>query len=131
VPDKVVQYLNTQRQLLRDDFTTPLLEFVQQLRTGTDPSEQERQGLLWTNAYLTLNPQFAEAQRHSLVFLKVKSADGSNKNGLDNIKSGALLCLTTSLTFDDLILATVGYTEPEKLKEGCVSNVTTTLKINI
>ncbi|XP_037731909.1 NFX1-type zinc finger-containing protein 1 [Drosophila subpulchrella] len=121
VSDKVVQYLNTQRQLLRDDFSTPLLEFVQQLRTGTDPSEQEQQGLLWTNAYLTLNPQFAEAQRHSLVFLKVKSADGSNKSGLDNIKSGALLCLTTSLAFDDLILASVCYTEPEKLKEGCLS----------
>ncbi|XP_070072606.1 NFX1-type zinc finger-containing protein 1 [Drosophila takahashii] len=122
--DKVVQYLNTQRHLLKEDFLAPLLEFVEQLRNGGDLQEQEQQGLLWSNTYLNLNPQFAEAQRHSLVFLKCQSTDGStkdNRNGLDNIKSGALLCLTTSLAFDDLILASVGYTEPEKLKEGCLS----------
>ncbi|XP_052843035.1 NFX1-type zinc finger-containing protein 1 [Drosophila gunungcola] len=122
--DKVVQYINRQRHLLSEDFSAPLIEFVQQLRAGKDLQELEQQHLLWSSAYLTLNSQFAEAQRHSLVFLKVKSNEGSkkdNRNSLDKIKSGALLCFTTSLVFDDLILASVGYTEPEKLKEGCLS----------
>ncbi|XP_043653584.1 NFX1-type zinc finger-containing protein 1 isoform X1 [Drosophila teissieri] len=124
VSNKVVQYLNAQRNLLKDDFLEPLMEFVQQLRSETDVDEFKQQGLVWFNAHLTLNPQFAEAQRHSLVFLKVKSTEASKndyKIWLQSIKSGTLLCLTTSLAFDDLILASVGYTEPEKLKEDCLS----------
>ncbi|XP_016981428.2 NFX1-type zinc finger-containing protein 1 [Drosophila rhopaloa] len=122
--NEVVQYLNRQRHLLVEDFSTPLIEFVQQLRAEKDLQDLEQQNLLWSSAYLTLNPQFAEAQRHSLVFLKIESTESSRngtKNGLDNIKSGALLCLTTTLAFNDIILASVGYTEPEKLKEGCLS----------
>ncbi|EDX14184.1 GD21076 [Drosophila simulans] len=124
VSDKVVQYVNTLRNLLREDFLAPLVEFVQQLRSGTDVDELKQQGLLWSDVHLTLNPQFANAQRHSLVFLKVQSTKVSKnvyKAWLNSIKSGTLLCLTTSLAFDDLILASVGYTEPEKLKEDCLS----------
>nr|NP_651229.2 uncharacterized protein Dmel_CG6204 [Drosophila melanogaster]AAF56255.1 uncharacterized protein Dmel_CG6204 [Drosophila melanogaster] len=124
VSDKVVKYVNALRNLLREDFLAPLVEFVQQLRSGTDVDELKQQGLLWSDVHLTLNPQFANAQRHSLVFLKVqftKESKNAYKTWLNSIKSGTLLCLTTSLAFDDLILASVGYTEPEKLKEDCLS----------
>ncbi|XP_017046922.1 NFX1-type zinc finger-containing protein 1 [Drosophila ficusphila] len=124
VADDLDQYLNTQRNVLCEDFSAPLLEFVQQLRNEKLVKELEQQGLLWASTYLTLNPQLAEAQRHSLVFLSVKSigiSKENNKNVLQNMKSGALLCLTTNPNLDDLILATVGYTEPEKWKEGCLS----------
>lgn len=124
VSNNVEEYVRKQRHLLRQDFSAPLLEFVQRLRSGEETKELERQGLLWPRTTLVLNPEFAESQRHSLVFLKLESLEEDKKTMLDflkNIKSGALLCLTTSLDFGDLILVSVGYTEPDRLQEGCVS----------
>lgn len=60
-----------------------------------------------------------------------KESKNAYKTWLNSIKSGTLLCLTTSLAFDDLILASVGYTEPEKLKEDCVRYVLIIIKINV
>ncbi|KAH8243326.1 hypothetical protein KR032_006563 [Drosophila birchii] len=120
----VEQYIRRQRQLLRQDFSAPLLEFVQRLQSKDDIKKMERQGLLWPGTTLVLNPEFAESQRHSLVFMRLESQEDDKKiltNFMKNIKSGALLCLTTSLDFGDLILVSVGYTEPTRLKEGCLS----------
>ncbi|KAH8291947.1 hypothetical protein KR054_002448 [Drosophila jambulina] len=129
VSNNVEQYIKRQRQLLRQDFQAPFIEFVKRLRSGDDIKELERQGLLWPGTTLVLNPEFAESQRHSLVFMKMESAEDDKKmmlNFIKNVKSGALFCLTSSLEFDDLILVSVGYTETHRLHEGCVSNMITT-----
>ncbi|BFF91150.1 NFX1-type zinc finger-containing protein 1 [Drosophila madeirensis] len=123
--NQVADYLNTQRHLLQQDFFLPLLEFVQFLRAGCNLDTLEERGLLWRGTQLSLNPEFVEAQRHSLVFINLFASDDSktkiNRKLLDSFKTGALLCLTTGLNFENLILCTVGYTEPDKLKEGLLS----------
>ncbi|KAH8374720.1 hypothetical protein KR200_004620 [Drosophila serrata] len=124
VSNNVEQYIRRQRQLLCQDFLAPLLEFVQRLRSGDDNKELERQGLLWPGTTLVLNAEFAESQRHSLVFMRLESPKDRKNimiNFIKNIKSGALLCLTTSLDFEDLILVSVGYTEPNMLNKGRLS----------
>ncbi|KAH8264504.1 hypothetical protein KR038_009221 [Drosophila bunnanda] len=124
VTTNVEQYIRRQRHLLRHNFSAPLLEFVCRLRSGDDIKGLERQGLLWRGTTIVLNPEVDEAQRHSLVFMKLESPErGKNImiNFIKNIKSGALLCLTTSLDFEDLILVTVGYTEPNRLNKGYLS----------
>ncbi|XP_041633457.1 NFX1-type zinc finger-containing protein 1 [Drosophila kikkawai] len=124
VSNNVEEYVRKQRQLLRQDFQAPLLEFVQRLRSGDDIKALECQGLLWPGTTLVLNPEFAESQRHSLVFMKLESPEDNKKiliNYIKNIKSGALLCLTTSLDFGDLILVSVGYTDTHRLQKGCLS----------
>ncbi|KAH8277372.1 hypothetical protein KR026_009742, partial [Drosophila bipectinata] len=120
----VSQYIDEQRELLRKDFIGPLRELVQRLREGRDLRDLEQQGLLWPRTTLTLNPEFHEAQRHSLVYLnlqKTEANENSYQKAFENIKSGSLLCLTRSLEFENLILASVGYTVEEKLKSGCLS----------
>ncbi|KAH8382098.1 hypothetical protein KR009_001889 [Drosophila setifemur] len=118
----ISQYLNYHRGLMREEFLGPLREYVERLRTGGDLKVLEQQGLLWSDTFLSLNPNFAEAQRHSLIFLNLnRSSQEVNKERLKSIKLGALLCLTTSLDFENLILATVQYTEPSKLDEYCLS----------
>ncbi|XP_033244173.1 NFX1-type zinc finger-containing protein 1 [Drosophila miranda] len=123
---KVADYLRTQRHILQQDFFVPLEEFVQFLRAGCNLDGLEEQGLLWRSTQLSLNPEFVEAQRHSLLFLNLCPVADSKKikintKLMENFKTGALLCLTTSLDFENLILCTVGYTKPDKLKDGLLS----------
>ncbi|KAH8332520.1 hypothetical protein KR074_004730 [Drosophila pseudoananassae] len=120
----VSRYIEEHRELLRKDFIGPLRELVQRLREGRDLRDLEQQGMLWPRTTLTLNPEFNEAQRHSLVYLnfpETETNDNSYQKALVNIKSGSLLCLTRSLDLENLILASVGYTVEEKLKSGCLS----------
>ncbi|EDV44249.1 uncharacterized protein Dana_GF16115 [Drosophila ananassae] len=120
----IPQYIKNQRELLRKDFFGPLRELVQRLREGRDLRDLEQQGLLWPRTTLTLNPEFNEAQRHSLVYLNLHKTEVNERcyqKALENIKSGSLLCLTRSLELENLILATVGYTVEENLKKGRLS----------
>lgn len=122
----VPQYIKEQRELLRKDFFGPLRELVQRLREGRDLRDLESQGLLWPRTSLILNPEFNEAQRNSLVYLNLEKTnvnEGTYQKSLENLKSGSLLCLTRSLEFENLILATVGYTAEETLRNGRVSSV--------
>ncbi|XP_022224892.2 NFX1-type zinc finger-containing protein 1 [Drosophila obscura] len=126
--NQVADYLSTQRHILQQDFFLPLLEFVQYLRAGCNVDGLEERGLLWRGTQLDLNPEFVDAQRHSLVFLNLRPVADSkkikiNRKLMENFKTGALLCLTTGLDFENLILCTVGYTEPAKLNEGLLSVV--------
>ncbi|EDV92731.1 NFX1-type zinc finger-containing protein 1 [Drosophila grimshawi] len=128
----VAGYINLQRQLLCEAFLHPLREFVQRLRAQSYVDPQMEQNLFLPHAELILNPQFSEAQRHSLIFMdfipterkdKVKCYKFSplQRELLKNIKTGTLLCFTSSYDFDNLILATVGYTETEMRKQGYLS----------
>lgn len=127
----IPQYIKNQRELLRKDFFGPLRELVQRLREGRDLRDLEQQGLLWPRTTLTLNPEFNEAQRHSLVYLNLHKTEVNERcyqKALENIKSGSLLCLTRSLELENLILATVGYTVEENLKKGRVSPIQNYIK---
>ncbi|XP_064550853.1 NFX1-type zinc finger-containing protein 1 [Drosophila montana] len=133
--DDVAGYINCQRQLLCDDFVQPLRELVQRLRSKSNIDALVEQNLIWPHTQLNLNPEFVEAERNSLIFVdigpserlekkelwKTYSAGRAELQYLQNLKTGALLCFTSSYDFDNLILATVGFTEDKMLKQGYLS----------
>ncbi|EDW58590.1 NFX1-type zinc finger-containing protein 1 [Drosophila virilis] len=133
--DDVAGYINYQRQLLCDDFVQPLRELVQRLRSKQNIDALVEQNLVWPHTQLNLNPEFAEAERNSLIFLDIRPSERQEKNELwksnsagrveqqylRNLKTGALLCFTSSYDFDNLILATVGMTEDKMIKQGFLS----------
>ncbi|XP_068157983.1 NFX1-type zinc finger-containing protein 1 isoform X1 [Drosophila tropicalis] len=124
----VHKYINKQRQTLCDDFTIPLWEFVQRLRGKSDINALEQQGLLW-NTRLKENTEFAKALRHSLIFVDLRPNENDKSKKLtiieqefvNNIKTGSLLCFTTGYEFENLLLASVTYTDPEQLRQGYLS----------
>ncbi|KAH8416675.1 hypothetical protein KR222_006367, partial [Zaprionus bogoriensis] len=124
----VAGYINWQRRLLCEDFVQPLRQLVQRLRDKVDIERLKEAHLLWPHTQLILNPEFAEAERNSLIFLDCCPAERLEDaesvvppEQLEQLKTGTLLCLTTSYDFDNLILAIVGYTKPSTRTEGYLS----------
>ncbi|ALC45834.1 CG6204 [Drosophila busckii] len=123
----VTSYIDQQRQLLCEGFARPLREFVQSLRLNP----KDKQPLLWRHTQIVLNPAFADAERHSLIFMDIRpKASGrtvktnhseAESAFLMSVKTGTLLCFTSSLEFENLILATAGYTAAEMLQKGYLS----------
>ncbi|XP_030080781.1 NFX1-type zinc finger-containing protein 1 isoform X2 [Drosophila hydei] len=126
----VARYIDCQRQLLCEDFTQPLREYVQHLRSKSNIDELVAEQLLFPHTQLMLNPEFAEAQQHSLIFMQLMSPRQEEIKYLKNVKGGALLCFTTSYDFDNLILATVSYTSRLMLNQGYL-NVEVVKQYNI
>ncbi|XP_030378641.1 NFX1-type zinc finger-containing protein 1 [Scaptodrosophila lebanonensis] len=126
----VIGYIRKQRLLLQEDFFLPLRDLVRMIRSGTEEnlSELQNQGLMCRDTQIFLNPDFANAQRRGLIFVdffskKRQSNKRLNKLKLhfvENLKTGALLCFTSTNELENLILATVTYTEPAILREGYV-----------
>lgn len=128
----VQEYLNKHLSFLKQDFLLPLKDCVGLLKNKRNTTELPDNFYVYENVLIVLNEQFLDAYRHELIFVDVL---GSRRNmdtedvqmpyqlqeKLRRIKSGALLCFTTSYNFDNLILATVTYTSHECMKEGFVS----------
>ncbi|KAM8707092.1 hypothetical protein ACLKA7_011230 [Drosophila subpalustris] len=133
VPGDAAGYINWHRKLLCEDFAQPLRKFVESLRDKSHVDALVEQQLLWPHTELILNPDFSEAERHSLIFMDLRPTERKEKiklsknylrlqtDYLKNLKTGALLCFTTSYDFDNLILATVGHNNTDMLKEGYLS----------
>lgn len=132
-PGDVASYINWHRQLLCEDFIHPLRVFVHSLRNKVDIEILVEEHRLWLDTDIILNPEFTEAERNNLIFMdsrpdtrldKCKSSISSvDRMALKNLKTGTMLCFTTSFDFDNLILAIVGYTDPKILKEGFVRHI--------
>lgn len=128
----VQEYLSKHLRFLKQDFIMPLKDCVALLKNKRNTIELPDNFYVYDNVLIVLNEQFLDAYRHELVFVDVL---GSRRNmdtedvqmpyqlqeKLRKIKSGALLCFSTSYSFDNLILATVTYTSHECMKEGFVS----------
>ncbi|XP_034488930.1 NFX1-type zinc finger-containing protein 1-like [Drosophila innubila] len=130
VPGDAAGYINWHRQLLREDFAQPLREFVVRVRDETQRDTLVKKYLLWTHTQLILNPEFNDAELHSRVLMDIRPAKRIEKMELSkadmnlqceflkSLKTGALLCFTTSYDFDNLILATVASTDFDKMYQG-------------
>ncbi|XP_058976341.1 NFX1-type zinc finger-containing protein 1-like [Musca domestica] len=126
----VQQYLNRHMQFLKEDFLLPLRECVKYVKSSASQCPDNFH--LFDDVFIVLNEQFLDANRHELLFVDILGSrrnldDDGNTNipwevqeKLWKIKSGALLCFTTSRDFDNLILATVTYTSQDCLKEGYI-----------
>ncbi|XP_061393471.1 NFX1-type zinc finger-containing protein 1 [Musca vetustissima] len=111
-----------------DDGTKECVRYVKDSKSIQIPDNFH----LFEDVHIVLNEQFLDANRHELLFVDILGSrrnleDDGNTNipweiqdKLWKIKSGALLCFTTSRDFDNLILATVTYTSQECLKEGYI-----------
>ncbi|KAI8130712.1 NFX1-type zinc finger-containing protein 1 [Lucilia cuprina] len=127
----VQEYLSKHLEFLKQDFLLPLKDCVDMLKNKRSTTELPDNFYVYENVLIVLNEQFLDAYRHELVFVDVL---GSRRNmdtedvqmpyqlqeKLRKIKSGALLCFSTSYNFDNLILATVTYTSHECMKEGFI-----------
>ncbi|XP_073817647.1 NFX1-type zinc finger-containing protein 1 [Musca autumnalis] len=133
----VQNYLNRHMEFLKEDFLLPLRECVKYVKDSSNKITAASTTIpdnfhIFENVYIVLNEQFLDANRHELLFVDILGSrrnlddDGSAKIPWDiqeklwKIKSGALLCFTTSRDFDNLILATVTYTSQDCLKEGYI-----------
>ncbi|XP_017477002.1 PREDICTED: NFX1-type zinc finger-containing protein 1 [Rhagoletis zephyria] len=125
---KVADYLTKQKQLLREDFMIPLREYVCKIKSSKPHSTTPE---LYEDVFIVLNSDFVNSKRHELVFIDIlgtkRSMDNTKvklsrkvKDKIASIKAGSLLLLTTSKNFEDLILATVTYTDGELLSLGYV-----------
>uniref|UniRef100_A0A1I8NZ09 AAA+ ATPase domain-containing protein n=1 Tax=Stomoxys calcitrans TaxID=35570 RepID=A0A1I8NZ09_STOCA len=129
----VHHYLQKHMQLLKEDFLLPLRDCVKFVRNKTLPNPQMADNFhLFEDVFIVLNEQFLDANRHELIFVDIM---GKRRNTLEEempqmswdlqeklwkIKTGTLLCFTTSRDFENLILATVTYTSADCLKEGYI-----------
>ncbi|XP_011194259.1 NFX1-type zinc finger-containing protein 1 [Zeugodacus cucurbitae] len=125
---KVSEYIAKQKHILREDFMIPLRDYVSKLKEcGAVPHGPE----IFEDVYIVLNTDFINAKRHELLFVDVLGKqrpvkhDDVNllrkiKTKLSTFKTGALLLLTTNTSFENLILATVTYTDGELLSLGYI-----------
>ncbi|XP_034117754.2 NFX1-type zinc finger-containing protein 1 [Drosophila albomicans] len=120
-PQDAAGYISWQRQLLREDFALPLREFVKTIRDKTKVEALINNHLVRPNTRLILNPEFADAEKNNLIFVNISPTVKLDVKYMQSFKNGALLCFTTSYDFDNLILATVGYTSLDMMKKGYLS----------
>lgn len=133
-PSATQQYLAKHMEFLKEDFLLPLRDCVKHIKRGGVLDGQLPDNFyVFENVFIVLNEQFLDANRHELLFVDVlgtqRDLEDSESTSISwelqeklwKIKSGSLLCFTTSKEFDNLILATVTYTSQECLKEGFVS----------
>ncbi|XP_054725604.1 NFX1-type zinc finger-containing protein 1 [Anastrepha obliqua] len=126
--ENVAEYLTRQKQILREDFMIPLREYVCKLRDSESLSTMPHRPVLFADVFIVLNTDFINAKRHEILFIDVLGKQRSINSKLPRklkaniieIKTGSLLLLTTSISFENLILATVTYTDKELLDLGYI-----------
>ncbi|XP_050316942.1 NFX1-type zinc finger-containing protein 1 [Bactrocera neohumeralis] len=133
---EVSEYIAKQKRILREDFMIPLRDYACKLKEfGIPPHGPE----IYEDVCIVLNADFINAKRHEMLFvdvfgrkrqLKEKRKKGENvislthqekklaREKLSAIKTGSLLLLTTNRSFENLILATVTYTDRELINLG-------------
>ncbi|XP_004523170.1 NFX1-type zinc finger-containing protein 1 [Ceratitis capitata] len=125
----VLEYITLQKEILREDFMIPLREFVIKLK---DQLPMAHGPEIYEDVCIVLNKDFVNVKRHEMMFIDVlgkeRPVNGNDvvvsrqiKANLSAIKTGALLLLTTNRNFENLILATVTYTDGELLGLGYIS----------
>lgn len=126
---EVSEYIAKQKRIIREDFLIPLRDYVCKLKKyGAVPYGPE----IFKDVCIVLNADFIIAKRHEMLFVDVFGKQRSREDNkvkllgkttikLSSLKSGSLLLLTTNSSFENLILATVTYTEEKLLRLGYVS----------
>ncbi|XP_075151258.1 NFX1-type zinc finger-containing protein 1 [Haematobia irritans] len=128
----VHQYLHKHMKFLKEDFLAPLRDCAKFINTKATDYRKPENFHIFQDVFIVLNEQFLDANRHELIFVDIL---GRKRNTEENempqiswdmqeklwkIKTGTLLCFTTTRDFDNLVLATVTYTSSDCLKEGYI-----------
>ncbi|XP_064550854.1 NFX1-type zinc finger-containing protein 1-like [Drosophila montana] len=136
------QYINSQRLFLRQQFLLPLRELVRVLHRKRSMQNMMPLQIAYEEVQIKLNMHFPDAHSSKLLFVDLLAAQrktaadhdiqfgNSEEESLLKLKSGALLCFTTSYDFDNLILATVAGTDIKQLRRGYIA-ITIVRQFNI
>uniref|UniRef100_A0A1A9VAG4 AAA domain-containing protein n=1 Tax=Glossina austeni TaxID=7395 RepID=A0A1A9VAG4_GLOAU len=125
----VRDYIKKHMRWLREMFKDPLHSFIYEMRTDASNLKKKKCPYLYKDVSIILNEKYFEAHHSEFLFVDVLGSERpcnvktiqvprSLYEKLSHIKIGSLLCFSTNTEFDNLILATVIYTNEECLWNG-------------
>uniref|UniRef100_A0A1B0AIV6 Uncharacterized protein n=1 Tax=Glossina pallidipes TaxID=7398 RepID=A0A1B0AIV6_GLOPL len=128
----VRDYIEKHMRWLRELFNDPLHRYIYEMKKGVNKKKMRRR--LYNDVSIILNEKYLEAHHHEVFFVDVLGSERpcngktikvprSLYDQLSHIKIGSLLCFSTNAEFDNLILATVIYTNEDCLWNGYVNTI--------
>ncbi|XP_067617323.1 NFX1-type zinc finger-containing protein 1-like [Eurosta solidaginis] len=126
--DDNTKYIEKQKKILRDDFIMPLRDALSKIKESQSAFSFENVPQLYENVGIVVNKDFINAKRHEMLFIDMfrhstsydKKSRQKLKDNIKEIKTGSLLVLSTAKNFENLVLATVTYTDVELRYKGCI-----------
>uniref|UniRef100_A0A1A9WEG2 AAA domain-containing protein n=1 Tax=Glossina brevipalpis TaxID=37001 RepID=A0A1A9WEG2_9MUSC len=126
--EDVRDYVVKQLRLLRKTFKDPLHKYIYELKNDGRSSNC----YLYKDVSIILNEKYLDTSCYEYLFVDVLGSERLNNaeaekippslyERLANIKTGSLLCFSTSTEFDNLIMATVVHTNEDNLWNGYIA----------
>lgn len=126
------EYVAKHLRNLKEEFFFPLKDHFDLLKNRTDTTQMPDNIFVFDDVLIMLNEKYLDAYRHELIFVDLLGTTRDmdvdevvipypKYEAMKKIKTGSLLCFSSSLNFENLILATVTYTSFDCIREGFVS----------
>uniref|UniRef100_A0A1B0A0G3 AAA domain-containing protein n=1 Tax=Glossina pallidipes TaxID=7398 RepID=A0A1B0A0G3_GLOPL len=127
----VRDYIEKHMHWLREMFNDPLHRYIYEMKKDGSNLKKKKSRHLYKDVSIVLNEKYLEAHHHEFLFVDVLGSERpcnvktikvprSLYDQLSHIKIGSLLCFSTNAEFDNLILATVIYTNEDCLWNGYI-----------
>uniref|UniRef100_A0A1B0G524 AAA+ ATPase domain-containing protein n=1 Tax=Glossina morsitans morsitans TaxID=37546 RepID=A0A1B0G524_GLOMM len=125
----VRDYIEKHMRWLREMFNDPLHRYIDEMKKDGSNLKKKKSRHVYKDVSIILNEKYLEAHHHEFLFVDVLGSERpcndktikvprSLYERLSHIKIGSLLCFSTNTEFDNLILATVIYTNEDCLWNG-------------
>ncbi|XP_067617322.1 NFX1-type zinc finger-containing protein 1-like isoform X2 [Eurosta solidaginis] len=126
--DDDTKYIEKQKKILRDDFIMPLRDALSKIKESQSAFSFENVPQLYENVGIVVNKDFINGKCHEMLLIDMfrystsydKRSRQKLKDNIKAIKTGSLLVLSPTKNFENLILATVTFTDAKRRYKGYI-----------